>query len=340
MAKAQVTVADVAREAQVSKTTAASILRNVPGYRAQNDTRDRVRRAAHTLGYQRNALAAALSSGRTHTIGIVLPLPTLRSSSPVSRSYAQDVFVAVFNAASSAGLRITPVPMPEPNLLDMREVGDGRLDGLILVSFPNRETVRQIYDSGLACAEIGSGHGPHLVQPDHEGGMAAAVAHLVDLGHRRIAYWRGALSGNSAGERRLSGFLAAQAAHRLSSSDGPVLASHESVRALFSLPPERRATALCTFNDHSAMMALDMAREAGLRVPEDISLVGFDNNVLAETARPQLTTVDNPLDEQADAAVALLQRQWRNETDAPSRTVIPVHLVVRQSTAPPGEASR
>ncbi len=340
MARVRITVADVAREAQVSKTTAASILRGVPGYRAQPDTRDRVTRVAHALGYQRNALAVALSSGRTNTVGIALPLPMLRASSPVLRTYAQDVFVAVFNAASSAGLRITPVPMPGPGLLDMREVVDGRLDGLILVSFPNPQTVRDIYAAGLACVEIGSGHGRHLVQPDHEGGMAAAVAHLVELGHRKIAYWRGTQSGNSAGQSRLDGFLAAQAAQGLLAAECPILASVEEVQALLSLPARVRATALCAFNDHSATMALDMAREHGLRVPEDISLVGFDNNVLADTARPKLTTVDNPLDEQAQAAIHLLQRQWRNEAKVPPKTVIPVHLVVRQSTGPPAADRR
>ena len=82
-------------------------------------------------------------------------------------------------------------------------------------------------------------------------------------------------------------------------------------------------------------MALDIARSLSLRVPDDLSVVGFDDGIVAELARPRLTTVHNPFDEQAEAAIAVLQALWREETDPPIPPALPTRLVVRESTAAP-----
>jgi DNA-binding LacI/PurR family transcriptional regulator len=332
------TLEDVAREAGVSKTTAASILRDQRGFQASADTRRRVVTAAQRLGYRRNALAAALSSGRTHTVGILLPPLHPGAGSNVPNSFGQKVFVSLYDAASRCGLRVLPAapPLDGPNGggggPELQDLADGRVDGLIMVSLRNPEFVEQVYASGLPCVEMSSGFGRRLIHPDNEGGAALAVAHLAGLGHRRIAHWRGGSAGNHAGDHRLSGFLAAAGRHGLRSEETPVLDSSEAVIDVLRRPAGERPTALFAFNDYQAFMALDIARGAGLRVPEDLSIVGFDDTIVAELARPALTTVHNPLDEQARAAIDLLQALWRGEADPPVPPPLSTRLVVRNST--------
>ncbi len=330
------TIQDVAREAGVSKTTAASILRDQRGFQVSPETRIRVYSAAARLGYRRNALAAALSSGRTHTIGILLPPLAAADGSALMNSFGHEIFVAIFEAASQAGLRVTPAPQhPGPDGgTPLQHLIDGRVDGLVLVSLRDKDFVDEIYASGVPCVEMSSGFGKRLIHPDNEGGTAAAVRHLVGMGHRRIAYW-GAGQSSFSGEHRRNGFLLAAEEHGLSPAETPLVSTPPAVSALLRLPSPQRPTALVAFNDHQAFITLDIARGIGLRVPEDLSVVGFDNKILAEAARPKLTTVHNPLKEQAAAAVIVLEALWKGEEDPPIPLPIPTYLVLRESTGPP-----
>ncbi len=182
----------------------------------------------------------------------------------------------------------------------VEDLADGRIDGLIMV-LRDQEFVQRVYASGLPCIEMSSGCGKRLIHPDNEAGVIAAMAHLAELGHRRIAHWRGGTAGNHAGEQRLSAFRTAAARFGLAPEETPVVENDAALTALLRHPASQRPTAVFAFNDHQAFMALDIAREIGLHVPADLSLVGFDDSIVAELARPRLTTVHNPLEEQADA---------------------------------------
>ncbi len=328
-----VTVQDVAHQVGVSKTTAASILRNAPGFQVSEATRLRVMEAAQLLGYRRHAVAVALSSGCTNTVGLLLPLPNINARLPASRIYGQDIFVAVFQAATRAGLRVTAIPLPGGSTdgLSVQDVTDRSIDGIVMASIRDAHFVQQIYEAGIPCVEIGSGHGKHLFHPDNEGGAHSAVAHLVALGHRRILHWRGA-DDNYASKHRCQGFLDAVAAQGLCLDNNQALSDAAEVAALLRLPAHQRPTAVFAYNDFQALMTLDLAREIGLRVPEELSVVGFDDNILAESARPQLTTVRNPLGAQADAAIQTLQALWRGERESESPYAVPTQLIVRDST--------
>lgn len=336
----RVTVEDVALEAGVSKTTAASILREAPNFQVSEATRHRVLEAARALGYRRHAVAVALSSGRTNTVGLLLPLAAIDARMPTSRIYGQDIFVAVFQAASRAGLRVTAIPLPHADNphLPLQDLTDRSVDGIVMASVPSAEFVREVYQSGIPCVEIGSGHGRHLIHPDNEGGIEAAVAHLVALGHRRIVHWRGA-GDNYASVHRHKGFAAASERHKLPATSTWVVRAQEEITALLRLPPIQRPTAVVAYNDYQACLALDIAREIGLRVPDDLSVVGFDDNILAEAARPQLSTIRNSLSVQAEAAITLLQALCRGE-EPESPAPVPTQLIIRHSTGPAPSSGR
>lgn len=333
MRNRNVTVHDVAQMVGVSKTTAASILRNAPDFQVSEATRHRVLATAEALGYRRNAVAVALSSGRTDTVGLLLPLPSIDARLPTSRIYGQDIFVAVFQAASRAGLRVTAIPMPRGGTrLRVQDITDSAVDGVVMSSMQDADFVRQVYEAGIACVEIGSGYGSRLVHPDNEGGVEAAMEHLIGLGHRRIVHWRGE-GDNYASLHRRKGFLCAAERHNLQPQSTWVVTYQEELKALLSRPAAQRPTALFAYNDFQAFVALDMAREMSLRVPHDLSVVGFDDNILAESARPRLTTVHNPLSAQADAAINLLQNLWRGEAQTSMPQAVSTQFVIRESTA-------
>jgi LacI family transcriptional regulator len=322
------TLHDVAAEAGVSLTTAAGILRNAPGLRASVVTRQRVLDVAAQLGYRRNAVAASLKAGKTRLIGVLLPIREIASTPHSLRAYPQDLLVAVFHAATGVGLRMIPLSLPaagEDSLLS--SVTDRQVDGLISGSIYDSSIISAIEAAGVTCVEV-SGSGPYVVTPDNEGGAAQAVEHLFSLGHRRIAHWQS--GGGLAATQRCTGFEKAAQERGLAPT---ILRTREQIKYALSLPPAERTTGIFTFNDYYATVVLDMARELGLRVPEDLSVVGFDNNIFAETSRPQLTTIHNPLEEQAEAAVAMLLSRMQGDEPETPKVVVPTRLVIRGSTA-------
>lgn len=338
MPKTAVTIRDVAMAAGVSKTTAVHVLNNVPHFKATDATRRRVVEAAAQLGYRRNAIASALTRGRIHTIGVVLPLARAATDDRVSFNslYAKEMLVTIADAACQVGLRITIIPLNNNDPVSSEEVRDGRVDGLILVQVHNPEQVRALYDSGLPCVAITAEHSPTSVRPDNRGGAVIATEHLVSLGHRRIAH-RANPQGEAARERQ-AGFEETIARHGLSAAECPICRNVEETIALLRQPATVRPTAVFAFNDSLALETVRTVRSLGLRVPEDVSVVGFDNHLLASVCEPPLTTIHNPLPEQAAAAISVLQALWGDE-ETPSMAPIPTHLVVRASSAPPALSS-
>jgi LacI family transcriptional regulator len=325
-----VTVKEVAQAAGVSKTTAVCVLNETPSFNVPEATRVRVRQAAERLGYRRNGLAAALSRGRIHTVGIVLPLPLADDTPPDEQVYAKEVIVAAARAAARADLRLTLVTLDPARPVSARDVADQRVDGLILVSIRDDAFARGVYATGFPCVGIGSGYSERHVPLDNAGAGRLAAEHLLGLGHTRLVYWTGSTGGGE-GHARCAGFVRAAEAAEASAT---VLKDDDDLRRLCALPAAERPTGLFTFNDWRACRALRIAREEGLRVPEDLSIIGFDDNILSQMASPPLTTVHNPLAEQMEAAIDLLRAVWSGH-EVSDLAPLPTRLIVRESTAPP-----
>ena len=328
------TINDVAREAGVSKTTAVFILNERPNFQAAPATRERVRDAVRKLGYRRSGLARALSTGRIFTVGVVLRMERLSRSSATYGVYAKDVLASVARTCAEAGLRMTLIPFPVVGALSVDDVVDRRVDGLIVISLYDDSFARQLYASGFPTVTIGSGYAERRVAFDQRGGAREATEHLLKLGHTRIVHAFGENAGALATEERRAGFSEALRAHGLDpDAPGRQLSRPKAVAAL-RLPEGERPTAIFAYNDGDAWAIGVAAREMGLRVPEDLSLVGFDNNVLAETSVPPLTTVENPLDAQTCEALRILHGLWKGKEVAPAAP-LPARLIIRRSTTAP-----
>ena len=344
------TTHDVARIAGVSRATVSFVLNGRAKGRVSPQAQERVLAAAESLGYRPNRLATALSTGRTYTIGIVSQVGDshniadapgrVHDVADFPGHYAKNVFLAVTLAAARVGLNATLFLEMLDLELKPEDVADGRVDGIVVFGmYSHHEWVQRVASLQVPCVEIGTRWGRFSVEADNIGGTRLAVEHLLGLGHRRIAHYIGlpAVPYIPTMAAREHGFREATAGAGIPPDDAPVVHQASELAALFapSVPKREQPTAVYCYNDAAAIEARDVLEVQSLRVPRDVSLVGFDNELRAVAMRPALTTIQNPIDEIARNAIALLRRQIEEDDVAPERIVIPTHLVLRDSTAAP-----
>lgn len=334
MPKRATTIEDVARAAGVSRTTAIFALNRSERIKLAAKTRQKVLDTAERLGYRRNGLASALSRGRTGTIGVIARLPS-DEGTQAPGIYISSAVLGIMQAATRSGLRTTLLPTSPEHPLTVDEAVDQRVDGLILVSMvegENDELVQGIYASGFPCVSTGSGYAERRILADNYGGTVAAVELLLSLGHRRIAYL-GERLGSLSSTQRFEAVRDTLAHHTIPFDADRLAIRLSDLPALFGRPAHECITGLMCFNDWTAAEAVRTASQAGLRVPEDLSVIGFDNSVIAETYHPRLTTVHASMQEQAEAALTVLHALWRGENPV-LPPPLPTRLIVRESTGP------
>jgi LacI family transcriptional regulator len=335
-ASQRLTIRQIADLAGVSIATVSRVL-NRRGD-VSDETRDLVSRVIRENGYTANRSARGLSAGRTGLVGILVPL--------VYPAYFSAILGGAAEALSERSLQIVLSPTGgehdrEVSVLDRLH---GLTDGsLIILPEESSEELEGLLDSGYRFVVLD----PLMplderipsVSAAHTSGADQAMRHLLELGHRRIAQITGP-RGWLATEDRRRGYRAALAAA------GILPDQSLEVEALPEIPPGREAaeylldlpeppTAIFAFNDNIAIGAVQAARSRGLRVPEDLSIVGFDDVEHATIVTPELTTVRQPLAEMGRTAVSLLIRLLERQRFETLHVELATRLVVRDSTAPP-----
>ena len=329
------TVADVAAAAGVSVGTVSHVLTR--SHTVRPATRDRVVLAMEQLGFRPNQVARALVRHQTNTVGMVIPDIANPFFGELARG-AEDV-LGVADYATVFGNSDNDAKKEDRYLKDFDE---RRVDGLIVViaAEAHSDDLRRLSAEipTVVVDRAVAGWEGDLVVGDNRAGMGLAVRHLASLGHRRVALVNGDLRLSTARERG-EGFALTAAEENLevlSVTDGAFTleSGYEQIIALLRGP--RLPTAVCAANDLLALGVLSGATEVGCRVPEDLSVVGFDDIAYARLARPSLTTIrQTSYDMGAEAARLLLGRISSNGLSA-RRIVMPPQLVVRASTASPG----
>jgi DNA-binding LacI/PurR family transcriptional regulator len=327
-------IVDVARRARVSPSTASRALRGAG--RVSEDSRERVLQAAAELAYVPLPAAVRLSSGRGRTVGVVLPT--------VSRWFFVEVVAGAARALRDAGydLQLHDVPQLDGTGLPDVSVLRGRVDALLLVASAGTDGEAAPWrELGVPLVTVGGRpHAPGRVGVDDRAGAAAAARHLLELGHRDVRMVAGSVAaafGRSASLERQAGFTGELAAAGVDGPDRRVVSrpwgvdgGAAAMAALLDGGPA--PTAVFAESDEMAFGVLRALRRRGLRVPEDVSVVGFDDHEMA--AAMDLTTVAQPVGEQgraaADVLIGLLDGQGP-ETEV----LLPTRLVVRGTTAPP-----
>jgi alanine racemase len=334
-------IADVAREAGVSKT-AVSFAFNSPD-RLAPETASRIRDVADTLGYRPHPVARMLTQRSTHTLGVLTPQAlSLIFSNPYFGGFSEGVALA----AEQEGYALHFISPLHGSLA--RAMGRATVDGVVAVGLSaDHPEVEQIRAAGVPFVMVDSTalrDAPAVVVDDV--GARAAAEHLVGLHHRDflvvgVGYPSpdGSLDPDSVMGRRLQGYLAALTAHDLRLPSGAVVVGPATIEGGIGVfrhawEAGQRPTAVLVMSDAMAIGVLRAARELGLRVPDDLSVVGFDDIDIAQHTNPPLTTVHQPIRRKGESAVRLLLSVVERRDPHPEQLRLETRLVIRGSTGP------
>ncbi len=325
------TIIDVARLAGVSVSTVSKVIND--RYGVAPETYDKVMDIVSDLGYESSLVASSLRRHSTNVIGILVP---------EFEPFSTELLKGISSAVEGTGYEL----LAYSGNLEHNQVGWERrslsrlagtlIDGAVIVA-----PTASVTDATIPVVAVDphtGKTGPSTVEADNVGGARAATQHLIELGHRRIAHIRGRTDLVSA-QLREQGYREALVAAGIPFDPelvrvGGYRAAETTDAARELLSRSDRPTAVFAANDLSAIRVLEIARELGLRVPEDLSVVGFDNVPEAANAVPALTTVAQPLHQMGAEAVRLLLGLLAGGTTE-DHLLLPASLVVRASTSPP-----
>lgn len=326
---AKPTIRNVAERAGVSKSLVSLVMRGSP--HVSERRRQAVLKAARELGYRPNAVARSLVEGRTRLIGALV--------ADLHNPFFAEFLDGLQESLHGANLRMIVGSGRWDPLFEAEAVEaflEMRVDGLVLLSV----VPDSLSDAAASVPVVVVGErdvsGVDIVVDDDELGARLAVDHLVELGHQRIAHIEGAPS--TTARYRRAGYEKAMSQYGLMShivvepGDFTEDGGYRTARSLLSRRP--RPTAIFAPNDLVAIGALSAADELGLRVPTDLSIVGYDNTHLAAIRHISLTTVDQPRRDMGKVAAELLCARIDDLLREPRQTLVVPHLVTRATTGP------
>lgn len=333
------TIQDVATAAGVGKVTASYVLNGFSkSARISDETAARVLEAAKELRYRPNAVARMLATKSSNCIGVVFQSGVYFTSwSAFTSEVMRGVCAASVEQEFDLMLHTRTVATPQS---EVDALADGRVDGALILRDQNDAIGKELSARGLPVMHFFTRcDDPDLawVDADNYHGGQLATKHLLELGHRRIAMIRGS-AGSVASNARYNGFRDAMEQARL-----PIPPEFEFIvqdaetdqaklRALFARAD--RPTALFCWSDDTAIASMTYLRELGFRVPEDVSVIGFDSLEPAMNSVPALTSVRQPVFTMAFEATRTLIEMIRSGSRTAAPKIFPLTLDVRGSTAP------
>ncbi len=332
----RITISDIAHRANVSKMTVSRVLSG-KGHVAP-ETAKRIKEIISEMGYQPNLIARSLSSKRSMIIGIIVP----KTESIFMDEYIAQVLSGVMTIIKDNDYRIMLFPVDldrEQDSLYVDTTNSNMIDGLLLLKTKmNDPKLPTLLKSKLPFVLINHkkfGRDYNFIDTHNKQGAKIAVHYLYDRGYRKIAFVAGSMNETN-GKDRLKGFQEAMAEVGLKYPEEYIVygdfkkekAYHE-VGKLLTL--KERPTAIFCSDDYMAIAAMQRIKEAGLEIPKDIAVIGFDNIELSRYVQPALTTIQQPLYELGVSAIKLLLNLITGKQKAPVHKFLNVKLIERQS---------
>jgi len=331
----QPTIRDVAKEAGVSRETVSRVINNKD--RVAPKTEAKVRAAIEKLGYLPNAIARSMAKGRSKTLSYISP------------NLIDYTFACILhNAEETARLNgYTLIASSAPDEKSFQTlvndfIGSKRAEGLIVINAYNDNRF-QLVPKNIPTVYIGEwdtakGHEVNSVGLDQDSITAVVAQHLVDFGHRRIAMVSGSLSEKSA-QDRVDGFYKALNKAGFLFDDSLLVEGDWSASSGYAAftqlwEKDKSFTAVFAHNDRMAVGVLRAAKDLGIKVPQQLSVMGIDDIPLASYFSPSLTTVRNMLPDIGREVVELLIQSIEDTSSFPRHVVLPGELIVRNSTGP------
>ncbi len=336
LANANTTIVDVAEAAGVSYATVSRVINNDPHVKAT--TRERVQRAMESLGYVVNRQARSLAGGRSHAIGVLVPDLGTGYIGEIMRGIDAELGLAEYDL-----ILYTTHRQAAKESSFIGTLTQGMADGLLIVLPRNPgaflPTLRQHKMPFVLIDHPGIDEQTRAVGATNWQGAYNATEYLINLGHRQIGFITGSMDLGCARDR-LSGYRAAIKIHHLPLDEGLIcegnfdqVAGYDSGKIL--LARTNRPTAIFASNDMMAMGVMDAARELSLRIPDDVSILGFDDIPQAVNIRPALTTVRQPLEKMGRVATQMLLDGLNDPDASMQRIELPTELIVRDSCQAP-----
>ena len=329
---------DVAERAGVSRTVVSFVLNNRPHTGISEATRQRVLRAANELGYRPNSAARSLVSGRTRTIGVVV---SETRTDAFGDAFLPELLRGIDGSARAVGFRIQLEYLADqqahnPYLTPFRE---GRVDGLLVCGPRSDDTaLKEVVEAGLPTMVIGNPGvaGCPSVDIDNTDAARTAVTHLIEHGYRRIGLITNLPLTYASSQARMAGYRQALAEADLALRESWIIegglgaaSGQQAMERLLSLEP--RLDAVFAASDQVALGALVAIQGAGLRVPDDVALIGFDDLPAASLVRPKLSTMQVPAADLGRIASRRLLDLIDGQPLDSVRVLLPTTLVLRHS---------
>lgn len=338
-----VTILDVARKAGVSPMTASRVMNKNP--RVGTEMRKRVQAAAKALNYRPNLAGRSLRSSNSARVGILYSNP--------SAAYLNQLMIGVLEESSQSGTQVMVEKCAglRSQRAAMKRLIEAGVDGVILPPplCDSRQTTQELDDSGIAVVAVATGApmpGVPWVRIDDYQGASAMTRHLLEMGHRRVAFIKGDPKHTPAAER-LRAFVdtMTEAGIEVPESylaDGLFTYRSGLTAARRLLEQDPRPTAIFSSNDDMAAAAVAVAHGMGLHVPEDLTVTGFDDTPVATTIWPMLTTIHQPVTAMGKAAIRLMLEEIRlrraGRSGVEQHQLMKYTLVKRESSAGPHPA--
>jgi LacI family transcriptional regulator len=331
------TIRDVAQAAGVSTATVSKFING--GQRFTREVEERVTQAVRTLGYSSNPMARGMITGQTGNVGIVIL--------DICNPHFTSLVKGASRIATRAGLNLLFADAAEgrtPELTLLQSLSR-RVDGVIVSARLSEAAIDWLQHTGLPAVYYGGhqpGAGCHSVGADNRAAALMLGRHLRDLGHRRIGYvgFSGARWSVERWQGLQDAFAGCDSVLRLFDVEAAVAEEGERVASSVLLCAEP-LDAVVAYNDLIALGLLAQAQALGLRVPEDVSIAGFDNIVYGRYANPALTTVDTASELTGETAMQRLIERIRGDADAEALTdghdTLAARVVARRSTGRRGE---
>lgn len=337
----KVTSHDVAREAGVSRTTVSMVLSGSTAVVLADETRLRVKQAAERLGYRPNSAGRMLASGASKTIGLIVSNPDLL----LVDGFIPPTLYAISKVATEHGYNVLVESLPDT--ANDRAFSDlvltRRIDGMIVLN-PRTEDpqLAALIERNFPVVLLGTIRHPQEVTVNIPGthDLQEAVDYLVGLGHSRIGHVAISKPGSNATDYRILEFREALEAHGLTLPDSRIAygnfsakSGHDAAMQLFAQAPE--ITAVLAGNDTIALGVMRAARERGMSLPHDLSIIGYDDLPFAAFLEPPLTTIRTKPIVQGETATRMLISLMQGKTPARPDADLSTEFIVRGSCARP-----
>ncbi|GAB4512693.1 MAG: LacI family DNA-binding transcriptional regulator [Anaerolineae bacterium] len=328
----RVSISDVAKAAGVSNATVSRVL-NGSDHPVAEEVRQKVLKVAEELGYRPNLIARGLRTEQTLTIGIIVENILSPFIPPITRGIHDYLWEHGYS-----NIIINSDWDPDTEIKAIEDLARRHIDGIIFVESYIRssdQVSKLIRRPHVFVHRLFNSLNPNSIVPDDRYGARLAVRHLVQLGHRRIAFINGP-EGWDAAANRLAGYQEELDAWGIpfdpdlvDRGDWEVQSGYYAAQRLIRVTP--RPTAIFAANDLMALGVIYAAQDAGLKVPDDLAVVGYDNRDFAGFVRPAITTVRMPCEEMGRESAACLLKLIRGEARGIDPILVKGELVIRQS---------